>query len=227
VAFTPPPETGHAPEFYRDPDSGEPTGVVPELGKVMARDLGVEPEFVDVPWPEHMRALLDGRVDLLLSYTNTPQRAFEVEFANRLLPSQAVVMLMDESPLETMEALDREGARIGIWHGSSISRVARGRFPRATLLEFAEPPQALRAGEVDACVVDAVTRVFMEKNPDLRLLRSPVGKLEVLAQEYGHPAVRPGDQRFLNWINAWLNYHKAQGTIGYWCGSWWQSWMAQ
>jgi len=67
----------------------------------------------------------------------------------------------------------------------------------------------------------------MEEHPGLRLLREKDGELVVLAREYGHPAIRPGDQRFLNWINNWLQYHKAQGTIGYWCHTWWQSWMAE
>ncbi|MEM4724540.1 MAG: ABC transporter substrate-binding protein [Candidatus Hadarchaeum sp.] len=226
VAYTPPPELGYAPEFYLDPLTGEPKGVVPELGKIMARDLGVRPIFVDVPWPDHLHALLSGRVDLLMSYTNTPQRALEVEFAGPLLPSEVVVMTLTDSQVRGKEALQRPGVRIGVWHGSSIARIARQCFPHAKLLEFPEPAVALRTGEVDACVVDAVTRIFLERNPDLRLLRDKKGRVIVLAEEYGHPAIRPGDQRFLNWINAWLDYHRAQRTIDYWCGTCWRSWMA-
>ena len=44
--------------------------MVCELCKVMAKDLGVRPKFVDIPWPEHMRALLAEKVDLLMIYTN-------------------------------------------------------------------------------------------------------------------------------------------------------------
>lgn len=227
VSFTPPPETGHAPEFYRDASTGEPTGVVPELGKVMAHNLGVHPEFVDMPWPKHMSALLAEHVDLLMSYTNTPERAFKVEFAGRLLPSEVVLVLRRESSVTDVQSLHQPGARLGVWHGSSIAVVARERFPHATVVEFEEPACALLAGDVDACVMDAVTRVFMEQHTQLRLLRDTEGQLVVLAREYGHPAIRPGDQRFLNWINSWLDYHRAQGTIEYWCSSWWRSWMAQ
>jgi ABC-type amino acid transport substrate-binding protein len=227
VAFSSPPEEGHPPEFYIDRNSGEPSGVVCELGKVMARDLRVKPEWVDIPWPEHMRALLSGKVDLLMSYTNTPPRAFEVEFASRLLPSQVVVMVRQDSPIRERVELNKPGKRIGIWHGSSIARLAEEHFPSATISEHANPLGALEGGRVDACVVDAVTKIFMEKHPGLKLLRDDSGELVVLPQEYGHPAIRPGDQRFLNWINNWLQYHEAQGTIGYWCRTWWQSWMAE
>jgi polar amino acid transport system substrate-binding protein len=226
VAYSPPPETGHPPEFYLDPTSGEPAGVLPELGKVMAADLGVKLELVDIPWPEHMQALLAHRVDLLLSYTNTPARALEVEFAGPLLPSQAVVMIASNNPAQQQEMLNQPGRCIAVWHGSSIARVAAASFPVATLVESADPAGEVAAGRVDGAVVDAVTKIFLDKHPELRLLRDDHGKLLVLAQEWGHPAVRLGDQRFLNWINNWLDYHH-DGAIRYWCHTWWQSWMAE
>lgn len=224
VAYAPPPETGHPPEFYLDPASSEPSGVVPELGKVMAADLGVKPEFVDIPWPEHMQALLADKVDLLLSYTNTPLRALEVEFAGPLLPSQAVVMVSQNNP-GRQETLHQPGRRIAVWHGSSIAQVAAASFPAATLVESGDPAGEVAAGRVDGAVVDAVTKIFLDKHPEVRLLRDSDGRLLVLAQEWGHPAIRLGDQRFLNWINNWLDYHR-DGAIRYWCHTWWQSWMA-
>jgi hypothetical protein len=93
------------------------------------------------------------------------------------------------------------------------------------MIESADPAGEVAAGRVDGCVVDAITRIFLDKHPELRLLRDDRGKLLVLAQEWGHPAVRLGDQRFLNWINNWLDYHR-DGAIRYWCHTWWQSWMA-
>jgi len=226
VAFSPPPEEGHPPEFYIDPKNGEPSGVVCELGKVMAKDLGVKPEFVDIPWPDQLQALLAYKVDLLMSYTNTPARALEVEFAGPLLPSQVVVLVSKHSSVLQIEALNQPGKRIGIWHGSSIARVAEEHFASATIGEYVDPSDEVAAGRVDGCVVDAITKIFMDQHPDLRLLRDDDGKLIVLAQELGHPAVRLGDQRFLNWLNNWLDYHK-EGAIRYWCHTWWQSWMAE
>ena len=227
VAFSRPPEEGGLPEFYIDPETGRAAGVVCELGRIMAQDLGVKTRWVDIPWPEHMRALLTGRVDLLLSYTNTPQRALEVEFAGPLLPSQVVALLHKTSPVQKKEDLNAPGQRLGIWHGSSIAAVSKRLFPLAITEEYSDPASQLKKGKVDACVVDAVTNVFMVRHPNLRLLRDQKGALVVLAEEYGHPAIRPGDQRFLNWIDNWLDYHRAQGTIDYWCGTWWESWMAR
>jgi ABC-type amino acid transport substrate-binding protein len=143
-----------------------------------------------------------------------------------LLPSEVVVLLSKQSSVQRREALNQPGRRIAIWHGSSIARVAAQIFPAALLVESADPASEVAAGRVDGGVVDAVTKIFMDRHPDLRLLRDTEGKLEVLAQEWGHPAIRPGDQRFLNWLNNWLDYHR-EGVIQHWIGSWWQSWMAK
>jgi polar amino acid transport system substrate-binding protein len=226
VSFSAPPEEGEPPEFYIDPESGEPSGVVCELGKRMAQDLGVGVEFVDLPWPHHLSGLLEGRVDLLLSYTNTPERALAVEFAGRLLPSRVVVMVRRESAVERWEELDREESNLAVARGSSILAVARRRFPRAEIRELDHPASGLLGGEVDAAVVDAVTRRFLERNPGVRLLRDALGRAVVLAEEWGHPAVRPNDPRFLNWLKNWLLYHQAQGTLAAWCGKYWLSFMA-
>ena len=226
VAFSPPPEEGHSPEFYLDKKSGKPTGVVCELGKVMAKDLGVRPKFVDIPWPGHLQALLSDKVDLLMSYTNTPIRAIELEFAGPLLPSKAVIIVSKDNQIKQKDELNEQNKRIGIWHGSSIIDAVHAHFPLSTISEHANPTSEVKAGKLDGCVVDAVTKIFMGKNPELCLLRDKNDKIEVLAQEWGHPAVKSGDQIFLNWINNWLNYHNNQGTINYWCNNWWQSWMA-
>jgi polar amino acid transport system substrate-binding protein len=226
VSFSAPPEEGEPPEFYIDPASGEPSGVVCELGRRMGEDLGVRVEFVDIPWAEHLSGLLRDRVDLLLSYTNTPERALSVEFAGRLLPSRVVAMVRQGSAVERWEELDREESKLAVARGSSILAVARRRFARAQIHELEQPAGGVLSGQVDAAVVDAVTRRFLEKHPGLRLLRDREGRIAVLAEEWGHPAVRPSDPRFLNWLENWLHYHEAQGTLETWCRTYWLSFMA-
>src|SRR4030067_1554130 len=81
VDFVPPPRYGYPPEFYIDEDTGKPSGFGCELGRLMAQDLGVEVEFVNIPWPEQIPALLAGKVDVLPKHVNTPRRALEIEFA--------------------------------------------------------------------------------------------------------------------------------------------------
>lgn len=213
VEWHPPPSEGYTPQMYIDPETGEPAGILPDLASILAGDLGVELELVDLEWDEHLRALLDGRVDLLLSFGNTPERALRVEFAKPLLPHEVLVLVHVESDLESEYDLRDPGTRLATAADSSVAEVARRRFPAARVMEVKDPALEVEERRADASVQDAVTRLFIERRPTLRPLRDGEGRLLVLSREYGHPAVRSNDPRFLNWLNNWIEYHRAQGTI--------------
>ncbi len=228
VEFTgPPEEDGFPPEFYIDPQTGEPAGIAPMMGRLMAENLGVKLECVDLPWPEHIPALLSGKVDLLPKHCNTPERALQVEFANgRFVAFRVTALLPKDSPITKKEELNQAGKVIVTWHGSSIREIIKREFPLATMKEFAQPWLEISEGRADAWLTDAVTTIFLQKYPGLKFLRDEAGKLIIFSREYAQPAIRPGDPRFLNWLNNWYQYHEAQGAISYWCETWWESFMA-
>jgi polar amino acid transport system substrate-binding protein len=228
VEFNPPPEVnGFPPEFYIDPQTGEPSGLAPIISGIMAKDLGVALECVDMPWPEHIPALLSGKVDLLPKHVNTPTRALTVEFTNgRLMAYRVTALIPADSTIADKAELNRKEKVISVWHGSSIREIIQREFPLATMKEFKSPSAEVAEGRADACLTDSVTKIFLEKHPGLKFLRDKEGKLVIFSHEYAQIAIKPGDQRFLNWINNWYQYNEAQGTISYWCDTWWESFMA-
>lgn len=225
VVWWDPPELGDPPEFYIDPGNGRPTGVVPELSRVLAADLGVELELVEVPWHRHMSALLADEVDMLLSFTNTPQRALSIEFAGRLLPDQASALVNVGGTVGTYEDLQEASRVIAVPRGSSVADIVTRHFPSATIVESDDPIAKVESGEADAMVECAITRPLLARHPQLRPLSDADGRPISLGMEYGHPAIRPGDPKFLNWLNNWLEFHRASGTIEQWCGEYWTKWM--
>lgn len=228
VEFNPPPEVnGFPPEFYIDPSTGEAAGLAPIISRIIARDLGVDIEFVDMPWPEHIPALLEGKVDLLPKHVNTPERALTVEFCSgRLMEYRVTALIPADSTYSDKEELNQPDKVIAVWHGSSIREIIRREFPRASMREFQAPSREVEEGRADACLTDSVTKIFVEKHPGLKFLRKSDGRLVVFSTEYAQLGVKPGDQRFLNWLNNWHEYHEAQGTIQYWCDTYWESFMA-
>jgi polar amino acid transport system substrate-binding protein len=206
---------GNPPEMYRDRETGEQTGVAIELCRIMAKDLGVEPEWVELPWEEQLPALLDGRVDLCIKHTNTPERALSVEFAGRLMRLDVVLMVRKDSSLKTLLDLNRVGIVVAHETGSSIADVLRRRLPLATLLGLEQEQAMLQvvSGEVNAFAGDTPVPLFVRKHPEVMLLEDEQGSPVVISREYGHPAIRPGDPRFLNWLNNWVSYYTAQGLV--------------
>ncbi|GIK41571.1 MAG: ABC transporter substrate-binding protein [Chloroflexota bacterium] len=227
VEFSPPPTEGPPPEFYIDPDTGQPAGVACELGKMVAQDLGVEVEWVDLPWPEQIPAFLDGKADLLPKHTNTSLRGLLVDFSHhRLQRIEVVAIARKNGPIKRKDDLNSEAVTIGSWHGSSNVELARRLFPKARIIEDQRPPTLLTSGRADALVEDGVTRVALERLSDCDFVRNEQGEREILNLEYGYPAVFPGDARFLNWLNNFMGYRWNDGTLKYWADTWWNSWMA-
>jgi polar amino acid transport system substrate-binding protein len=226
VEWLQPPDSGAPPEMYLDPETGEPAGLAPLVGRLIASDLGVELECVDIPWPEQIPALLDGTVDILPKHTLTPRRALSIDFADgRLMPVRTVCLRPRSSGSSKLEDLLPSVGTVAVWHGSSVRLVAEQVFPKARVAEYGDPYAATLAGEADVALGDSVTVRFMERHPDLELVRNEAGRVVVLAQEYNHVGVRPGQERTLRWLNSWYDYHHAQGTIPYWFETWWNSFM--
>ena len=220
------PDTGAPPEMYLDPETNEPAGVAPRVAAMIAEDLGVKLEIVEMPWPEQIPALLSGKVDLLPKHTAFPARALKLEFAaGRLMQIRITCQVPAAQAHEGLASLRREGLRIGVWHGSSNRDVAERVFPGAKIVDASNPTELLRSGEVDTVVGDAVTRRNLELNPDLALLREPDGQLVILSREYNKVSIRPGDQRFLNWLNTWYDFRHGQGDIEELVETWWESFM--
>ena len=227
IEFLDHPDTGAPPEMYRNAETGEPEGVAPRVGAMIAEDLGVELEIIETLWPDQIPALLGGEVDLLPKHTLLPQRALQLEFvAGRLMQIRITCQVPAGRAAGGLRSMYRDGLRIGVWHGSSNKDVAERFFPDATIVEASDPTGLLLGGSVDAIVGDAVTRRYLELNPELALLREPDGSLVILSTEYNKVSIRPGDPRFLNWLNSWYDYRDAQGHIEELCETWWESFMA-
>lgn len=227
VEFSPPPSEGPPPEFYFDPDTGEPSGVACELGKMVAQDLGVEIEWVDIPWPDQIPAFLESEADLLPKHTNTSLRGLLVDFSfHRLQRIEVVAVARKDGPIKRLEDLNSEEIRIGCWHGSSNIEVAHRLFPKARVIEDQRPPNLLKSGQVHALIEDGVTRVALERLTGCDFIRNEKGERELLNLEYGYPAVFPGDARFLSFLNNFMAYRWNDGTLKYWADTWWNSFMA-
>ena len=220
VEFKDPDLTGFPPEMYVDKETANPSGVGPILFDIIAADLDVEPMYVDIPWPEHISALQDGDVDVILA-TNTPQRGLQVGFAGGRLMANRVVCLTLTSARLSFQQIAKPDVRIACWRGSSVVDVAKFRFPEAIVEEYELPEKAVIEGDADFYINDSITHRFLELNPELDIVED-----SVLSREFVHFAVRLGDADLRLWLNNWYCYHDAQGTIARWCRDWWESFMA-
>ena len=93
---------------YVDPDSGERTGYSVDLAALMATDLGVEIEWVDLEWGALIPAIETGTADIIMmGMTNTPDRAKVVEMSRPMDYYPGVLVMPADSPLHDLTSLDQ------------------------------------------------------------------------------------------------------------------------
>ena len=203
---------------YLDPDTGKPAGIVALVGELLAQDLSVRAEFIDMPWADHIKALLDGRVDISVKHTLTPHRALQVEFTvDSILCEEGRIIVRQDRGLNSEADLNQPNRIIAVANEASQETHIRRRYSRAQMRFFAtaqETLDAVAAGEVDACLHDTEVPGFLLAHPDCTVMLTQENDQPVIPyKDCVHPCIKPGDQRFLNWLNSWLAFHKASGTF--------------
>lgn len=103
------------PQYYRDA-SGEWTGIDVELAKALVEAAGFKAEFVDLPWSRGIADLGQGRVDLMMNLSITPDREEIMRFIGPERMSSKVLVVregMGNLPIRTLDDLPGVSRRLG------------------------------------------------------------------------------------------------------------------
>ena len=203
----------YPPQMYRD-ENGDPAGYDVELMKMLANDMHVKLEVVDMDFPGLIPALLAGKVDMLsVGLVNTPERALALEFTDGYVPYSQVVVVQKDSAHEVIGDLNKEGMKITALLGSTAENLAQSKFPNAEIIGLQQQEAMM---EVASNRADGVV---LEEYLALPFVANNSGKVRVLnpgtpfSDAFGTWAVRPGDYRWLQYLNNWIRYYRAKGTI--------------
>ena len=110
---------GSPTSMLRDPASGEVKGVSVDLGKELAKRLGVPYEQVEYQRvAEVVEALKSGAADFTITNAS-PARAKDVDFTQPLVSIALGYLVVSGSPIATLADIDRPGIRVGVTQGST------------------------------------------------------------------------------------------------------------
>ena len=188
--------------------SGKPTGYQMELTEAMMADLGVTPQYVEIPFGQLFAGLVAGKFDMMgISATILPSRALKGLFANfPVFYESIVVLLKPGSSISASSQLNASSITIAILQGSSQEASSHLLFPSAQFKPFAAIADAVNevaAGRADAVVLSEFdVDSSKQAHPDLVLLNGP--PLWVDANTYLMPL---GDYKLQAWVNNWLRYN--------------------
>lgn len=205
-------QVAQVPWGFSDKDN-KLTGYDIEFAEMLAKDLGVKPEFTPVTVANRTAALLTGQVDVLAAVVTILADRQKVVLFSRPY-SYLETVLIGKTSLPAMKGYaDLKGLRISVPRGSVQDSAMTKASSGATIQRFdddAAAVQALLSGQVDLAgaahtQLGAIAQIAGAGKYDIKL---------VVARGYQGAAVRPGEREWADYINGFIARKIASGELG-------------
>jgi polar amino acid transport system substrate-binding protein len=200
-----------APWGFKGAD-GQLQGLDIDLSNLLAKEMGVKADIVQVTGASRIPSLLSNKVDILIAAAGaTPQRALQVMFSQ---PYAAVDLGVYGGPKmnASKEVSGLDGQSIAVAKGSTLDVWLTDNAKGAKVMRFEDTPGAIKAflsGQAAAFAENsAISQKVEQDNPNAKL------ELKFLIrQSPAHIMVAQGDQNLLNWINTFLFSERMSGDL--------------
>jgi cyclohexadienyl dehydratase len=207
--------------FSFDPEGPAPLdGLDLVLAKAFAADRGLRLEIVRFRWPDLERRLAAGEFDVAMSgITVRPDRSLIGRFTAPVAESGAVALVRESSAVApvresasatALDALDRPGITLAVNAGGHLERLARARFPAATVHAMADNAAVLGelvSGRADAAVTDTL------EAPAWRARAPGLAVLGPFTRDRKAWLVRADAPELAAALDTWLASKEADGTL--------------
>jgi polar amino acid transport system substrate-binding protein len=202
---------GSPTSMIKDPASGETKGVSLDLGRELARRLGVPSEAVVFPrLAEVLEALKSGQVDFTVTNA-TAARAKFLDFAPPVVELELGYLVLPGSPVASPAEVDRPGIRVGVSQGSSSQAVLTREFKHAQVVTA---PTLKAAGEM---LSDKKIDAFATNKAILFQLSDSLPGSRVLEGRWGaeHLAIGipKGRDKGMTYLRKFAEDAKAEGLV--------------
>ena len=120
----------------KDPATGQPRGVVPDLARELERTRGVTVTLVGLPNPQRViDAVRNGEAEIGFVAYN-PERAGPVEFSKPYLLVNQTFIVTEDSPIKSIADIDHQGRKLGATRADSIALYLGRTLNRGQLIEL-------------------------------------------------------------------------------------------
>lgn len=192
--------------------SMKPMGSDVSAAKMLAKDLGVELEIVQLTGPNRVPYLLTGKVDMVISsFSITAERKKVIDFSVPYSVSESVILA--PKAVNITKLADLAGKRIGLVRGNLQESLLKPIAPEGMLpVRFDDDASnvvALLSGQVDALggskeLLPNITKQSPEKQVESKL------SIGILPHGIG---IRKEDTSLLNWTNQWVTANLKNGRL--------------
>lgn len=200
---------------FRDPRSGQLSGLDIDLATALAADLNVKLRFVDSSFATLVSDLLSDACDVaMFGVAMLPQRMERLQFSTPYLQSDIYAITTRTSRVvRQWSDIDQPGVLVGVQAGTFMEPVMRQSLRRAGLVSVQLPQtreRELLAGRVDVFMVDYPYGRALTENTDWAALLGPSKPFHVLP--YAYPS-KPGDAQWRATLNGFVERIRNDGRL--------------
>src|SRR5215218_2013392 len=169
-------------EKGKPPDYG---GFDIEVMDAVVANIGLEPKYIDTPFPTIFADLQAGKFDAVAAATTiTPNRSKRVAFSDPYFNADQSLLVQSGSEIQTVDDVTSD-MTVGVQQGTTGQQYAE-KETDATVNQYPEGPDTfppLNSGQIDAVIQDLpVNAEATTKFPNLEVVQTiPTG------EEYGFP----------------------------------------
>ncbi|WP_158747818.1 transporter substrate-binding domain-containing protein [Acidisphaera sp. L21] len=190
---------------------GKSAGYDVDFGVLMAKAMGVKPEFVTMTVAARIAQLMTNKVDLVIAVMGMyPERAKVVQFTK---PYAALsIIVLGHKSQKVGSVADLAKLRIGVPRGAAQDTALTAQVPGGDIRRYdddASNIQALLAGQVD--VIGGNTTYILNINKALP--NNDIEQKLVLNRQYMGIAMRPGQKELNEWLNAFVDKVRDGGDL--------------
>jgi len=200
------------PMTLRDPATNSYKGFDIDIMTELAKDLGVEVQFVPTDWKTLVNGVVAGQYHMTGSASMSPPRMKVAGFSESYIAVEFFPFTTQDKAdrFSGYDSINQPGVKVATTLGTSFEKMVREWFPDAEIIVVEAPArgyQEVLAGRADVFVTSNIEGATLAgKFPITKVAgteaRSPTPIAMLLPQT---------DQVWINYINNWVKVKKAQG----------------
>ena len=199
------------PPFEMTDTKGQPIGVSVDLAKALGVGLGREIQIENMAFDGLIPSLKTGKIDLIISsMTATAERAQSIDFSDPYLQTGLCLLVRKDSPIQTIEDLDKSGMTVAVKKGTTGHSYAGKQMKQAKVLVLDKEAAAVLEvvqGKADAFIYDQMsTYSNWQRNP-----QTTRAILKPFQRESWAIGIRKDNAPLKASINVFLQEYRAKG----------------
>ena len=199
-----------APPMESQTKEGGLVGYDIDLGYRLVNEMGTQAEFENIPWDNIFQALLDKKIDMIISsVTITDERKQKYAFSDSYINAgQVIVSRKDHQITSTADLM---GKKLSVQRGTTNETEALKLTTPGNVIsydDFTVATKALSEGKVDAMISDlTLAKGFISEYDNLKITSDP------FTNEYYGIVMRKDDPDLQKKVNEALSVLRVKGIL--------------